>query len=95
MDEIRMLVTRLLQEMYEGYMVAGENAFAASGAADCELMEKIYGPQVDEHATDKEFLTNVLVLFQSVNCVETPAYYAASEYMYRIEPTAKAAQDRR
>lgn len=76
---------------YEGFKQSAEAAFAASGAADCATMEKIYGPQIAEKKTDKEFLQTVLSLLGSVGCTESDLYFAASEAMYQIEPSASAA----
>lgn len=78
-------------ESYEGFKQSGEAAFAASGAADCETMERIYAPQIEEKKTDKEFLSTVVALLQGVRCTESPIYFAASEHLYNIEPSAKAA----
>lgn len=78
-------------ESYEGFKQSGEAAFAASGAADCETMERIYAPQIEEKKNDKDFLSTVVALLQSVRCTESPIYFSASEHLYNIEPSAKAA----
>ena len=76
---------------YESFRQSSEAAFAASGAADCATMEKIYAPQIEPKKTDKEFLSTVLTLLRSVGCTESDLYFAASEALYNIEPTASAA----
>lgn len=76
---------------YEKFKQSGEAAFAASGAADCATMEKIYGPQLEGKKSDKEFLTTVVALLQNVRCTDNKTYYTASEYLYNIEPSSKAA----
>ncbi len=78
-------------EYYEQFKESGESAFAASGAADCKTMERIYAPQIEEKKGDKEFLSTIVALLQSVRCTESPIYFAASEHLYNIEPSAKAA----
>lgn len=78
-------------ESYEGFKQSGEAAFAASGAADCETMERIYAPQIEEKKSDKDFLSTIVALLQSVRCTESPIYFAASEHLYNIEPSARAA----
>lgn len=79
-------------EVLQGYKSGGENLFAASGAADCDMMQKIYGPQVPEKLQDKDFLANVLKVLRGVGCTESDVYYAASEAMYNLEPSASAAR---
>lgn len=76
---------------YEGFKQSAEQAFAASGAADCATMEKIYGPQIESKKTDKEFLQTVIGLLGSVGCTESTLYFSASEALYQIEPSASAA----
>ena len=79
------------EQNYTSFMQSAEAAFAASGAADCATMEKIYAPQIAEKKTDKEFLSTVLNLLAGVGCTESDLYFAASEAMYELEPSASAA----
>ena len=76
---------------YESFRKSSEELFASSGAADCATMEKIYGPQLAEKKGDKEFLSTVLGLLGGVGCTESNLYFAASEAMYQLEPSASAA----
>jgi len=68
-----------------------ETAFTQSGAADCETMERVYGPKIEEQKTDLEFLKTTLTLYQRVGCNETETYFAAANYAHQIEPTAESA----
>lgn len=78
-------------EAIASYQSTSLQAFAASGAASCDVMENIYAPQVAEKSGDKEFLRETIALFQSVGCTESATYYAASEAMFNLEPSSSAA----
>lgn len=80
-----------LAENYANYKASGEAAFAASGAASCDVMERIYAPQIEEKKGDLEFLKSVMGLFQGVRCTESKTYFAASDYLYQLEPSSGAA----
>lgn len=78
-------------KLYSDLKGAADSQFAASGAASCEMLEKIYDAKVDEKQNDKDFLDTVINLLRKVNCQESPLYFKASEYAYKIEPSAEAA----
>lgn len=65
--------------------------FINSGAADCESLQGIYGPKVEENKTDIEYLRKVIDIMRMMRCTEEEAYFQASYYSYQIEPTAEAA----
>ncbi|ADV43539.1 lipopolysaccharide assembly protein LapB [Bacteroides helcogenes] len=65
--------------------------FVNSGVADCESLQNIYGPKVEENKTDSVFLKKTISILKMMKCNESEAYFKASEYMYRINPTADAA----
>ncbi|WP_297328963.1 hypothetical protein [uncultured Bacteroides sp.] len=65
--------------------------FINSGVADCESLQNIYGPKVEENKTDSAFLKKAIAILKMMKCNESEAYFKASEYMYRINPTADAA----
>jgi len=79
------------REKYAQVLEVVNNNFAASGVADCETMNKIFAPAIDQKKDDAEYLTSILKLFKSLKCTETEAYYAASTHSYNINPTADAA----
>jgi tetratricopeptide (TPR) repeat protein len=68
-----------------------EKNFTLSGAADCEMLQGIYGAKVEQNKANLDFLKETLTLFRRVNCKETDAFFAASEYAHKIEPTAESA----
>ncbi len=65
--------------------------FVQSGVADCESLQSIYGPKVEENKTDSAFLKKTIAILKMMKCNESEAYFKASEYMYAIDPTADAA----
>lgn len=65
--------------------------FVQSGVADCESLQQIYGPKVEENKTDSAYLKKALNILKLMKCNESEVYFKASEYMYRIDPTADAA----
>lgn len=65
--------------------------FIQSGVADCESLQNIYGPKVEENKADSTFLKKALNILKLMKCNESEVYFKASEYMYQIDPTADAA----
>lgn len=68
-----------------------EAMFIKSGVADCESLQKIYGPKVEESKTDSVFLKKAITILKMMKCTESPVYFAASDYLYKINPSAEAA----
>lgn len=65
--------------------------FINSGTADCESLQSIYGPKVEANQTDSSFLKKAIEILKVMRCTESDAYFQASYYMYKINPTADAA----
>lgn len=65
--------------------------FINSGVADCESLQNIYGPRVEDNKSNREFLVNTISILSMMGCRESQVYTDASFYMYQIEPTAEAA----
>lgn len=68
-----------------------ENAFANSGAADCETLQNVYASKVEDNKTDLEFLKQTIALLRRSRCQEAEVYFTASGYAHAIEPTAESA----
>ena len=68
-----------------------EMNFIASGAADCDLLQTIYAPKVEENKANLDALKETLRILNRIGCNESDVYIAASEYAYQIEPTAESA----
>ena len=65
--------------------------FVNSGTADCESLQSIYGPKVEANQTDSAYLKKAIAVMKMMKCTESEAYFQASYYMYKINPTADAA----
>ena len=65
--------------------------FINSGTADCESLQSIYGPKVEANQTDSVYLKKAIAVMKMMKCTESEAYFQASYYMYKINPTADAA----
>ena len=66
--------------------------FVKSGAADCESLQSIYGPKIEENKDNLEYLTKVVKIMQMFECNSSDAYFAASEYAHAITPSARTAK---
>lgn len=78
----------------KNYEAAKENLtaiFINSGVADCESLQNIYGPKIEQNKDNQEFLEKTVAILKMMNCNESDAYFAASDYLYRINPTSDAA----
>ena len=67
-----------------------EGIFAASGAADCETISKIFSPMLAEHTTDADWLKKINKLLG--DCTDSELYYAISESLHKIDPQASSAR---
>ncbi len=73
------------------YKSGVDNAFANSGAADCETLQGLYAAKIEENKDNLEYLKQVVSLLRRMRCQEIDAYFAASGYAYKLEPSADAA----
>ncbi len=69
-----------------------EQVFAQSGAADCETIAKIFAPQLDSNRENADWLKRVNKLLANGDCTEDDLYYATSECLHKIEPSASSAR---
>lgn len=76
---------------YEGVKNNLTALFINSGAADCESIQEIYAPKVEENKDNLEYLEQVIAIMESLKCRDQEAYAQASYYSYQIKPTAEAA----
>ena len=65
--------------------------FALSGAADCDALQNMYASKIEENKDNMEFLKSTISLLRRAKCQESEAYFLASEYSHRIEPTMDSA----
>ena len=73
------------------YKSAIDGGFAGSGAADCETLQNLYAPKVEESKSDLAALKEIVSLLRRVRCQEIDAFFAAAAYAYELEPSADAA----
>lgn len=65
--------------------------FINSGAATCQDLDTIYAAKIEENKSNIEYLNKVIAVMGKLDCEQSDAYLAASEYALAITPTAKAA----
>ncbi len=68
-----------------------EKIFAQSGAANCETLAEIFGPQLANHTEDLAWLKRVNRLLNKSDCGESELFYHSSEYLHKIEPSSSSA----
>lgn len=65
--------------------------FALSGAADCEALQAMYAPKVEQNKDNIDFLKQTIALLRRAKCQESEVYFLASDYAHRIQPTMESA----
>lgn len=80
-----------LIQAYQPPFDQAEQLFVQSGAADCDALEKIYGPKVEANKTDLEYLNSVLKVLRNFECDKSDLYYLTADYAYEINKTPQAA----
>lgn len=66
-------------------------AFISSGAGDCQNLTDYYADKVEPNKENKAFLSEMVNALGSVGCSDLDLYFTASEYLYKLEPSASAA----
>ena len=73
------------------YKSGVDGQFANSGAADCETLQNLYAGKIEENKDNLDYLKETVSLLRRMRCQEIDAYFAASSYAYKLEPSAEAA----
>ena len=73
------------------YKSGVDGQFAYSGAADCETLQNLYAAKIEENKDNLDYLKETVSLLRRMRCQEIDAYFAASSYAYKLEPSAEAA----
>ncbi|MBQ0022939.1 MAG: hypothetical protein KBT29_06840 [Prevotellaceae bacterium] len=81
---------RIIQD-YQPPFDQAEALFVASGAADCDALDKIYRPKVEANKTDNNYLQAVLKILSNFECDKSDLYDIAADYSYQINKTPQAA----
>ena len=66
--------------------------FIESGVADCETLQGIYAPKIENNKDNLEYLTKVVKIMALFKCESSEAYFQAAEYAYAIAPTVQTAK---
>lgn len=67
-----------------------EQLFVSSGAANCEVIEKIFRPQYEADPNNQELIEKVLAMLQRAKCA-TPFQFSVIEKYYQINPRPEVA----
>lgn len=78
-------------ETYKAVKQSADVLFAASGVADCDKMNEIFLPNIENNQTNQPYLESAIKLFKGVKCTESEAYFKAAEYSHKIAPSAESA----
>jgi tetratricopeptide (TPR) repeat protein len=76
---------------YDPTLLAVENNFIQSKAADRDQLIKIFTPKVEEKKNDLNYLRSVIDILAENDCDDTDIYFTASRYAFDIEPSFNAA----
>jgi tetratricopeptide (TPR) repeat protein len=68
-----------------------EDIFGKSGAADCEVLIKIYTGEYDENKDDIDYIKSMLRRLGRAGCTESDLFGTATERLYELDPSAEAA----
>jgi tetratricopeptide (TPR) repeat protein len=68
-----------------------EEIFGKSGAADCDVLVKIYSDDFEENKDDIDFIKTMLRRLGRAGCTESELFASATERLYELEPSAEAA----
>ncbi len=74
-----------------GYKTVMEQTFFASGIAECPIIIDMYSPRVEANKNNLDYLKETMTLLRRLGCNETDLFITASEYVYKIQPTAESA----
>jgi tetratricopeptide (TPR) repeat protein len=78
-------------EIYEQVKAGVESLFASSGVATCDVIIKIYEPQLEDNKFDLAWLKRVSQLLARGLCEDAELLYKVSEYQHNIEPSDASA----
>ncbi|WP_167617582.1 tetratricopeptide repeat protein [Maribellus sediminis] len=68
-----------------------EDLFGKSGAADCDVLIKIYSSEYEENKDDIDYIKSMLRRLGKANCTESELFGTATERLYQLDPSAEAA----
>lgn len=82
---------RKIVDKYDAPLNTIEGLFAQSKAADRDQIVAIFTPKVEANKDNLAYLKSALTLMSANDCDDTPIYYTAAEYAYKMEPSFESA----
>lgn len=92
--EERVVIAPEAENIIKNYQPTQElcnDLFVKSGAADCDVLTKIYSTKVDAAKNNLTEITNILKILQNFECDKSDLYYKAADYAYELNKTPNAA----
>ncbi len=80
----------MLAEATEDQKDTFNTLFASSGAANCDLLEELFAPQIAENPGDLDLITKIYGLMSMVNC-SSDFYMGVAEKYYALAPSSSTA----
>ena len=68
-----------------------DQMFASSGAANCDKLDEIFGPIVQDNISNLDMLNKIMSMFRRVKCTESEIYFMAAAASHKLEPTEESA----
>ena len=68
-----------------------DQMFASSGAANCDKLDEIFGPIVNDNISNLDMLNKIMAMFRRVKCTESEIYFMAAAAAHKLEPTEESA----
>ena len=68
-----------------------EEIFGKSGAADCDVLVKIYSSEFEKNSNDIDYIKTMLRRLGRANCTESELFATATAKLYELDPSAEAA----
>lgn len=79
---------KITQEQVLPYI---EDIFGKSGAADCDVLVKIYSDEFEKNKDDIDYIKSMLRRLGKANCTESELFSDGTERLYQLDPSAEAA----
>ncbi|MDR2927089.1 MAG: tetratricopeptide repeat protein [Cytophagaceae bacterium] len=84
-------ISESVRKALEQVKNASEDWFSKTDAANCENLENIFTPQLEENKLNLEWLKRVNTLLARKLCEDSELLYKTAEYQHNIEPSSGSA----
>ncbi|MFV0589787.1 MAG: tetratricopeptide repeat protein [Draconibacterium sp.] len=82
---------KAVKDAQETVIPLAEDLFGKSGAADCEVLIKIFTAEFENKKDDIDYIKTMLRRLGKANCTESELFATATERLYELDPSAEAA----